>query len=93
MIATIAGVQIGSVLDTGAEASIIPADVFKKQLEPALGRFSPLNASVKIVGVSGTQIPVEGYVRTKISVDGREATVGFLVVRRESSGIKTTPFC
>ena len=88
VMATIAGIQIGCVLDTGAEASVIPADVFKELLQPALGNLSSVSASVKIVGVSGTQIPVEGYIRTRVLIDGREAMVGFLVVPRESSGAR-----
>ena len=92
VIAEIAGVRIGCVLDTGAEASVIPSHIFHSQLKTELGKVSPMNVSMKVIGVAGTEIPVEGYVRTSVSMDGREAVVGFLVVQQESSGSRHKDF-
>ena len=90
--AEVAGVKIGCVLDTGAEASIIPSDVFHSQLEAAVGEVSPFDLPVKIVGVGPTKVPVEGFVRTRVLVKGQEATVGFLIVQRESCGERQRDF-
>ena len=90
--AEVAGVQIGCVLDTGAEASIIPSDVFHSQLEAAVGEVSPFDSPVKIGGVGPTKVPVEGFVRIRILVKGQEATVGFLIVQRESCGKRQRDF-
>lgn len=91
-IAEVAGVKIGCVLDTGAEASIIPSDVFHSQLQEAAGDVSPLKKLVKIVGVGPTKVPVEGFIRTRVLLNGKEASVGFLIVNRESCGARQKDF-
>ena len=92
VVAEIAGVELGCVLDTGAEASIIPSDVFHSQIETQTGNVDLLNAPMRIIGVTGTEVPVEGYVRARVRVGGREAMVGFLVVPRKSSGERRQKF-
>ena len=84
--------ELGCVLDTGAEASLIPSDVFHSQLKTQTGNVDQLGASMNIIGVTGTEIPVEGYVRARVKVEGREAVVGFLVVPQKSSGKRHQEF-
>ena len=75
----IAGVSVGCIIDTGAEASVIPAEVFSDLLEPSVGPLGKLGHSLSITGVAGTDVPVAGYIRAPISVLGREVVAGFLV--------------
>ena len=90
--AEIAGVELGCVLDTGAEASIIPSDVFHSKLETSMGNIDCVGTSMRIIGVTGTEVPVEGYIRARVRVEGREAVVGFLIVPRKHNGTRRQDF-
>lgn len=75
----IAGVEIGCVIDTGAEASVIPSETFREYLEPVVGSLGSLDTSFNIVGFEGTEVPVEGYIRVPINIQGHDVVAGFLV--------------
>ena len=92
MKAEIAGVELGCVLDTGAEASIIPSDVFHSAIEPSTGNADSLSTAMRIIGVTGTEVPVEGYIRARVRVEGREAMVGFLIIPSGHSGRRRQDF-
>lgn len=80
----IAGVEVGCILDTGAEASLIPVEVFEKELKSVLGPLRRLTRRIHIVGYSGAEVQVEGYVRAPLTYLGTTADVGFLVISSES---------
>ena len=82
VVAEIGDVKVGCILDTGAEASLIPVQVYHSRLE-SLGPIGKLESSVRIVGVEGRGIPVEGYVKATVKVNNHRAMVGFLVVDQE----------
>ncbi|KAJ8020637.1 hypothetical protein HOLleu_40281 [Holothuria leucospilota] len=84
----LAGVKLGCVVDTGAEASIIPSDVFHTMLADAVGPIGKLTSSIKIIGVSGVEVPVEGYIEVPVNYKGFSARVGFLITPREMVGGK-----
>ncbi|PIK40424.1 putative transposon Ty3-I Gag-Pol polyprotein [Apostichopus japonicus] len=79
----IAGKEIGCILDTGAEASLIPADIFHSKLECVTGPMRRLSMKVRVVGFSGAEVPVEGYVRAPLTYHETSAEVGFLIVSPE----------
>ena len=80
VIASIGGIQQGCVLDTGAEASLIPSTIFHGFLEEVLGPLQKLPTPLMVVGVAETEVPAEGYVMAPVEIDGQVAEIGFLVV-------------
>ena len=92
VMADVAGVQIGCILDTGSEVSIIPSDVFHSQLTAALGCTEKLGFLVKMTGISETEVPVEGYVHARVCIGDHEAMVGFLVGQKMSTDGKRQDF-
>ncbi|KAJ8042740.1 hypothetical protein HOLleu_09583 [Holothuria leucospilota] len=89
----IAGIEVGCILDTGAEASLIPVEGFEKELESVTGPLKRLTRRIHIVGYSGAEVQVEGYVRAPLTYLGTTADVGFLVSSSESKeGSRRTKF-
>ena len=75
----IAGVSTMCVLDTGAEASLIPSSFYNEHLKGHV----PLDgdgAGVRVVGVTGSILPIIGYIRAPVIVDRKSTQVGFLIV-------------
>ena len=84
----IAGLDIGCIFDSGAEASIIPASVYHRCLKERLGgpQQEP-GVFLNVVGVGEIEVPIEGFVEVPIKVRGQSLQGGFLVVvDRECSG-------
>ncbi|PIK38980.1 putative transposon Ty3-I Gag-Pol polyprotein [Apostichopus japonicus] len=81
VVAEVAGVQLGCILDTGAEASVIPSQIFHSLLKPRIGPLGKLDTAIKIIGIAGTEVPVEGYVQATVKIERQETTVGFLIIK------------
>lgn len=77
---SIAGVELSCIIDTGAEASLIPSQIYHSKLEPVLGPLGSMEFAIKIKGVGNAPVPIEGYLETEVSMQGWTATVGFLVL-------------
>lgn len=58
------GIGLGCELDTGAETSLIPCDLFHRQLEPKDGQLRGLPKPVLVVGLEETGMPSLGYIDT-----------------------------
>ena len=83
--------ELGCVLDTGAENFIIPFNVSHSTTEPNTGNADSLDTSMRIIGVIGTEVLVEGY-GARVRVEGREAVVGFLTIPSRHSGKRHQEF-
>ena len=79
----IAGVSVGCIIDTGAETSLIPSEVYHSLLEPILGPLGDLEFALRIKGVGNAYVPVEGYLEAEVTLQNRTAKVGFLVLTDE----------
>ena len=78
---SIGGMDVGCVVDTGAEASIIPASFYHEELKSKLGELQDTNGLfLNVIGVGGIEIPIQGYVEVPIVVKGRQIMGSFLVV-------------
>ncbi|XP_033116458.1 uncharacterized protein LOC117116505 isoform X2 [Anneissia japonica] len=66
----IAGITTGCILDTGAEASLIPLSYYQKYLQPSSGELDSAKDIVRVTGVSGTTIPVVGFLQSTIAIRG-----------------------
>ena len=75
-----------------SEVSIIPSDVFHSQFTAALGCTEKLGFLVKMPGISGTEVPVEGYVHARVCIGCHETMVGFLVGQKMSTDGKRQDF-
>ncbi|XP_071956902.1 uncharacterized protein [Antedon mediterranea] len=72
----IGGRELGCILDTGAETSLIPLSCYQEVLRPTLGVLGG-DVAMKVVGVTGMTIPIVGYLKTTISLFDTTADVGF----------------
>lgn len=77
---SIAGVELSCIIDTVAEASLIPSQIYHSKLEPVFGPLGSMDFAIKIKGVGNAPVPIEGYLETEVSMQGRTVTVGFLVL-------------
>lgn len=73
------GVPVESVLDTGAETSLISSDFYYSQLAEKVGNLDQVGTFVRLMGANGLEIPVEGYLEVPIKVFGQEMSGSFLV--------------
>ncbi|XP_063962087.1 uncharacterized protein LOC135155782 [Lytechinus pictus] len=77
----IGGVEIGCVVDTGAEASIIPLSLYESKLKCRIGELQKSEGIfLHVIGVGGVELPIVGYVGLPIKVKGEELMGNFLVV-------------
>ncbi|XP_071948803.1 uncharacterized protein [Antedon mediterranea] len=77
----IGSTELGCILDTGAEASIIPSSVYNKQLKSIVGELGSVNGLfMNVIGVCGVEVPIEGYVEIPIVIGEQKLTGSFLVV-------------
>ncbi|XP_030835050.1 uncharacterized protein LOC115921593 [Strongylocentrotus purpuratus] len=77
----IAGLEIGCILDSGAQASIIPASVYDRFLKDKLGE--PQQADglfLHVQGVGDIEVLIEGFIEVPISILGQKLQGSFLVV-------------
>lgn len=77
----IAGSEIGCILDSGAQASIIPASVYDRFLKDKLGE--PQQADglfLHVQGVGDIEVLIEGFIEVPISILGQKLQGSFLVV-------------
>ena len=82
---TIGGKDIGCIIDTGAEASIIPSSLYHTQLKDNVGELhQPDGIFLSVVGVGGIQVPIDGYIEVPIEVRGQKLLGSFLVVKDEA---------
>ena len=86
----IAGVDTGCILDTGAEASLIPQSYFEEYLQPVLGPVGGDGGAIKVTGVSGTVIPVMGFLQAPVTVQGKTVDIGFLIVGNQALSQRRT---
>ncbi|XP_033111512.1 uncharacterized protein LOC117112541 [Anneissia japonica] len=80
----IAGVRLSCILDTGAETSIIPADIYYEKLHNKLGGMRPENTFLSMVGANGEPIPIEGYVEVPLQYGNQTIMASFLVASGQS---------
>ena len=76
----IAGVELGCVLDTGAETSLIPASVYHKELIDRMGEMGEVGRLISVVGANGVHIPIQGCVEAPITVGMATIDAAFLIV-------------
>ena len=76
---TLAGVQLGCILDTGAMTSLIPSVVYNELLKPRVGDLAPEHTYLKISGVDGEPLDVQGYVELPLEYGNCTVTASFLV--------------
>eukprot|EP00057_Strongylocentrotus_purpuratus_P010055 XP_011664529.1 PREDICTED: transposon Ty3-I Gag-Pol polyprotein [Strongylocentrotus purpuratus] len=88
----IAGVPTGCILDTGAEASLIPVSYYEEQLKEVLGPLDGSGAGIRVVGINESRVPVIGYIHTFITLNGQSIDVGFLVINDEMHTKKKTDY-
>ncbi|KAJ8031755.1 hypothetical protein HOLleu_25059 [Holothuria leucospilota] len=74
----IAGIKLGCVLDTGAETSLIPSSVDHSRMKTELGPLGNLEFTLKLRGVSGVDVPIEGFLKGDSS--NLEITEGCVIV-------------
>ena len=82
----LAGVPVTCVLDTGAETSLISGSFFRKNLAQKVSGVKPVGTFLKVFGVGGLQVPVEGYVKIPLSVNVHDVAAHFLVVSDSAEG-------
>ncbi|XP_033103646.1 uncharacterized protein LOC117106388 [Anneissia japonica] len=75
------GVDIGCILDTGAETSLIPNETYGTHLKPRLGGKSPEGIYIPIVGANGKPIDVVGYVELPLKYGSDVVKSSFLVTK------------
>ena len=80
-IVRIAGVETKCILDTGAEASLMPQAYYEEHLLHKIGNLEGAKEGIRVSGVSGSDIPILGFLKTRVEACGNSADVGFLVVR------------
>lgn len=93
-VVTIGGLDIGCVLDSGAETSIIPASVYHEQLKVHLGELHSMSGLfLDIVGIGGIDIPIEGYIEVPIHLEGHSLLGSFMIAadRACHNATATTP--
>ena len=85
----IGGMEVGCIVDTGAEASIIPASLYHRELKAKLGELQATTGLfLNVVGVGGIEIPIEGYVEVPIVVKGKQMIGSFLVVADQACAVQ-----
>ena len=89
---TIGGVATDCILDTGAEASLIPARYYKEELESAIGHLDGNGSGVKVVGVTDSVVPILGYIRAPVGVGDKTTDVGFLIIQDETMTNRRSQF-
>ena len=77
----IAGESVSCILDTGAEASLMPQQYYEAHLMGRLGSLEETVEGIRVSGVSGVDIPIAGFFKATVEACGHSADVGFLVVR------------
>ena len=76
---TLAGVELGCILDTGAMTSLIPAAVYENSLKPRLGNRAPEVTYLQITGVNGEPVDIQGYVELPMKYGDNSLNASFLV--------------
>lgn len=77
----IGGKNVGCILDTGSETSLISSSFFHEHLPGLEEQSGPVGSYIKLVGVADVEVPVEGYFRSKICLFGVELEAAFLIKR------------
>ena len=77
----IAGEEANCILDTGAEASLMPQRYYETHLLNKIGPLEEAKEGIRVSGVSGKNIPILGFLRARVEARNHSADVGFLVVR------------
>ena len=85
----IAGVELGCVLDTGAETSLIPASVYHEVLQGKIGELGEVGTFISVVGASGVDIPIQGCVEAPLSFGTDSIKAAFLIVDDRQSDRRT----
>ena len=80
----IAGEEARCILDTGAEASLMPQKYYETHLRSKVGPLTEIRGGIQVSGVSGKDVPILGCVRVQVRACRHSADVGFLVVREGS---------
>ncbi|XP_063961577.1 uncharacterized protein LOC129283183 [Lytechinus pictus] len=88
----IAGVPTGCILDTGAEASLIPVSYYEGKLREVIGPLDGSGDGIRVVGIHDSVVPVVGYIHTTMTLNGESFEVGFLVVNDELQTKKKTDY-
>ena len=66
----IGGVAVGCVLDTGAEASLLPAWFYHQHLTGMVTGLDNVGTFVKVVGANDLEVPIEGFLEVPIKETG-----------------------
>nr|XP_054753638.1 uncharacterized protein LOC129259368 [Lytechinus pictus] len=88
----IAGIPTGCILDTGAEASLIPVSYYEGKLREVIGPLDGSGDGIRVVGIHDSVVPVVGYIHTTMTLNGESFEVGFLVVNDELQTKKKTDY-
>ena len=70
------GVPVGCVLDTGAEASLLPSSFYHQHLR---GGLTTVGTFMKVVGANDLEVPVKGFLGVPIKVFGDTFMANFCV--------------
>ena len=73
----IAGVPAACVLDTGAVTSLVSAQFYRSHLATKVGSLQEVGTFVKLVGVNGLAVPVDGYLEAPVEMFGQKFTASF----------------
>ena len=82
----VAGARADCVLDTGAVTSLVSAEFYREHLAKKLGNLDEVGGFVRLVGVNGESVPVDGYLETSVELFGQKFVASFLVLSDMAKG-------
>ena len=80
----IAGVETKCILDTEAEASLMPQVYYEEHLLHKIGNLEGAQEGIRVSGVSGSDIPILSFLKAQVEACGNSADVGFWWYERVS---------
>ena len=80
----VCGVPVNSILDTGAETSLMTSAFYHQRLANRAGELGQVGKFVRLVGANNLDIPVEGYIEAPVSIQGQTFNAVFLVTKDDA---------